>query len=33
LVLDGDLQEFTGHVTCKPEHGSKRIIHVYQQNV
>lgn len=33
LVVDGDLQEFTGHVTCKPKNGSRRIIHIYQQNV
>lgn len=31
LVIGGDLQEFTGKVSCK--RGSKRVIHIYQQNV
>ncbi len=33
LSIGGKLQEFSGHVSCKPRRGSKRVIHTYQQNV
>lgn len=33
LFIGGELQEFTGKVTCKPRSGTKRVIHTYQQRI